>query len=278
MPIIESRAGAGPINLHYNDGGGNGRVVVLIHGWPLSSQAWSKQVPVLTDAGYRVVSYDRRGFGNSDKPGSGNDYDTFAGDLDAVLTGLELTDVTLVGFSMGGGEVARSIGSYGTDRVRAAVFAAAVPPYLYQAGDNPDGGLADSDITGMEEALSADRAGFFDGFTTAFFSAGDELKVGEEDRLEALRLIRQADETATLECVGAFSRTDFRSDLERVSVPTLVIHGDSDGIVPFEVSGQRTAAAIPDSQVVLISEGPHGIITSHPDEFNTALLDFLADS
>ena len=271
MPELSSN----DINLHYEDTGGDGRPVVLVHGWPLSGASWSEQVGPLADAGHRVITYDRRGFGESDKPSSGYDYDTFASDLAGLLDELDLTDVTLVGFSMGGGELARYVGRFGEERLHSLVFAGAVPPYLLKTDDNPDGGLADEDVEGMKQGARDDREGFLDGFTKTFFSAGDELKVSEEQRQQALALARPARDEAVLGCIDAFGRTDFRNDLERISVPTLVIHGDSDAIVPFEVSGKRTAEAIEGSTLVVVEGGPHGFNVSHAEEFNRALLDFL---
>jgi len=264
-----------PIELHYEDYGA-GRPVVLIHGWPLSARSWENQVPALVAAGYRVVAYDRRGFGASSQPWAGYDYDTFAADLSALLEHLDLRGATLVGFSMGGGEVVRYIGTYGTDRVAQAVLASAVPPYLYKSADNPDGGLDDETIAGFEAAVKSDRIAFLDEFTTNFFSAGKKLKVSESQRQYALDIAAPASPKGTLDCIAAFGRTDFRGDVEKVTVPTLVIHGDSDAIVPFEVSGKRSAEAIPGARLVVIEDGPHGINASHAEEFNQALLEFLA--
>jgi len=266
----------GPVNLHVEDSGGDGRPVVLIHGWPLSGASWSGQVAALTGAGYRVVTYDRRGFGQSDKPGDAStyDYDTLTGDLDAVLTDLDLHDVTLVGFSMGGGEVARYLGSHGEDRVHSAVFASAIPPCLALDDAHPDGALDDATVSSYQTALEADPPGFLEGFTRNFFSAGDELKVSEAQVQEALGLGLQADVHAARECIRSWT-TDFTADLETISVPTLVIHGDSDGIVPIEKSGQRTHAQVAGSELYVVEGGPHGINTSHPEEFNRELLAFL---
>ncbi|PUA81167.1 alpha/beta fold hydrolase [Nocardioides currus] len=272
MPTIS----ANDITLTYTDSGGTGRPVVLIHGWPLSGASWSDQVPALTDAGYRVVTYDRRGFGGSDKPEGGYDYDTFAADLAGLLDGLDLRDVTVVGFSMGGGEVARYLGAHGSERIHSAVLAGAVPPYLLKTDDNPDGGLGEEDVAGMEEGARTDRENFLDGFTTNFFSVDGELKVTEEQRQEALAMQEPARDEAVVGCIGAFGRTDFRDDLAKIDVPTLVIHGDSDAIVPFEVSGKRSAEAIADSTLVVVEAAPHGFNVSHKDEFNAALLEFLA--
>ena len=263
-------------DLHVDDTGGAGRPVVLIHGWPLSGESWSEQVPALSDAGYRVITYDRRGFGRSDKPKTGYTYDTLAEDLHHLVLALDLDDATLVGFSMGGGEVARYLSAYGPDRVRSVVFAAAVPPYLAQTDDNPDGPLTPELADGMRKGLTDDPPSFYDQFVTQFFSVDGELKVSEAQRQEALALCAQADKNAALGCMEAFGTTDFRDDLTKVSVPTLVLHGDGDATVPFEGSGARTHAAIPGSELVVLRGAPHGCNVSHAAEFNSALLAFLA--
>ena len=264
-----------PIELHYEDHG-TGKPVVLIHGWPLSGRSWENQVPALIEAGHRVITYDRRGFGDSSQPWDGYDYDTFAADLNTLLTELDLREVTLVGFSMGGGEVVRYIATFGTDRIAKAVLAAAVPPYLYKSADNPDGGLDDATIASFQAGVTGDRLAFLDGFSTNFFTAGGDLKVSQPQREYARDIAAFASPKGTLDCITAFGRTDFRGDLDKVTVPTLVIHGDSDGIVPFEVSGKRSAELIKGAQLVLIKDGPHGINASHAAEFNKALIEFLA--
>ena len=276
MPRIPVGSESGtPIEIHYEDHG-TGKPVVLIHGWPLSGKSWEKQVPALVEAGYRAIAYDRRGFGSSSQPVDGYDYDTFANDLKALLDKLELEEVTLVGFSMGGGEVARYIGTYGENRVSKAVLAAAVPPYLYKADDNPDGGLDDAAIEAMEDGVRTDRLAFLDTFTKNFFAAGDRTDlISEADRQASIDIAAGASPKATLDCIGAFTRTDFRHDLAKITVPTLIIHGDSDGIVPFEVSGKRSAAAIATSTLVVVDGAPHGFNATHADEFNRALVDFL---
>ncbi|MFD9734905.1 alpha/beta fold hydrolase [Umezawaea sp. NPDC059074] len=262
--------------LHVDDTGGPGRPVVLIHGWPLSGESWKYQVPVLASAGYRVVTYDRRGFGRSDKPLTGYTYDTLAGDLHTLLDELDLRDVTLVGFSMGGGEVARYVGKYGPDRLHSVVFASAVPPYLLRSDDNPDGPLTKKQAAGMAASLTKDKDAFYDQFVTEFFSANGELKVKEAQRREALALCDQASKEAALACMAAFGATDFRDDLAKVTVPALVVHGDSDATVPFEGSGARTHAAVTGSESHVIAGAPHGVTVSHTDEWNRVLLDFLA--
>lgn len=263
------------VRLHIEDTGGTGRPVILIHGWPLSAESWKAQVPLLRDAGYRVISYDRRGFGRSDKPADGYEYDTLAADLAGLIDERDLRDVTLVGFSMGGGEVARYIANHGEDRLHSVVFAAAVPPYLLKGADNPEGPLTQEKADEMRQGLEKDRESFFDGFTRDFFSAEGKLMVTEDERQAAIALAHQSDQTAALGCMKAFATTDFRADLKKVTVPTLVLHGDSDATVPFEGSGKRTHAAITGSEVVVLKNAPHGCNTSHADDFNLALLEFL---
>ena len=276
MTEVKGKSGLlSSVSLHVDDTGGTGRPVVLIHGWPLSGESWSEQVAPLSAAGYRVVTYDRRGFGRSDKPSGGFDYDTLAEDLSNVLDELDLNDVTLVGFSMGGGEIARYVSKHGESRLHSVVFAAAVPPYLKKTDDNPDGPLDDETAAQIEAGLRADRTTFFDGFMTNFFSADGVLTVSESQRQEAIRQAHQSDQDAALGCMNAWATTDFRQDLPKVTVPTLVIHGDSDATVPLEGSGARTHVAIPHSQLVVVPEGPHGVNVSHADAFNTALLEFL---
>jgi non-heme chloroperoxidase len=266
---------ADSVRLHIDDSGGSGRPVVLIHGWPLSAHAWEPQVSVFRDAGYRVVAYDRRGFGRSDKPESGYSYDILADDLQRVMEQCELQGVTLVGFSMGGGEVARYIGRHGESRLRSVVFAAAVPPYLMRTADNPEGPLTPERAQQTKKALQEDRTSFFDLFTKDFFSANGVLQVTEAQRSEAVTLCRQSAQHAALACMDSFDTTDFREDLKKVTVPTLVIHGESDAIVPLEGSGLRTHRAVAHSQLVKVMGAPHGLNVSHAQVFNEALLSFL---
>jgi len=264
-----------PVELYYEDQG-SGKPVVLIHGWPLSGRSWENQVGALIDAGHRVITYDRRGFGKSSQPWNGYDYDTLAADLDALMTHLDLRDATLVGFSMGGGEVARYIGNHGTDRLAKAVLASAVPPYLYVTDDNPDGGLDDATIEGFQNGVKADRPAFFEDFSANFFSTENGgLLVSEANRVYHRNMAWAASPKGTLDCIAAFGKTDFRDDLKKFDIPTLVIHGDADAIVPFEVSGKRSVDMIDDCSLTVIKGGPHGINATHADEFNKALIDFL---
>lgn len=273
--MSSDKAAAETVHLHIEDTGGKGRPVVLIHGWPLSAKAWEPQVSVLQAAGYRVVAYDRRGFGSSDKPESSYSYDVLADDLEGVMEQCGLQDVTLVGFSMGGGEVARYIIRHGESRLHSVVFAAAVPPCLMKSADNPDGPLTPEAAQEKKHALEQDRAAFFDAFTQNFFSANGVLQVTESQRIAAVAVCHQSAQHAALACMDAFSTTDFREDLKKVTVPTLVIHGDADAIVPITGSGQRTHRAIPHSQMVTVNGAPHGFNLSHAQAFNDALLAFL---
>lgn len=263
------------VRLHIEDSGGSGRPVVLIHGWPLSAQAWEQQVSTLRAAGHRVVAYDRRGFGRSDKPASGYSYDTLADDLQRVIDQCGLQDVTLVGFSMGGGEVARYVGRCGESRLHSVVFAAAVTPCLMKSADNPDGPLTPEKAQQKKAAFERDRSAYFEQFTKDFFSAHGALQVTEPQRAEALALCQQSAQHAALACMDSFATTDFRDDLKRLTRPTLVIHGEADAIVPLEGSGQRTHRAVAHSQLVVVSGAPHGLNVSHAQAFNEALLSFL---
>ena len=282
MPFITVGSENGhDIDLHYDDFG-SGDPVVLIHGWPLSGRSWEGQVPALVEAGHRVIAYDRRGFGQSSQPWDGYDYDTFAADLDALIDQLGLMNVTLIGFSMGGGELARYVSTYGTAKVAKLVFASAVPPYLWKSDDNPEGGVDQDLADWFSNGITGDRPAFLREFVDMFYTAGGKPSlthkplVSEDQRAYDLSIAETASPKGTLDCTAAFATTDFRDDLTKVDVPTLVIHGDADGIVPFEVSGKRTAAAIPNAQTHVIEGGPHGVLASHRDEWNAAVLRFLA--
>ena len=261
------------IGIYYEDYG-TGKPVVLIHGWPLSGASWEKQVPVLLASGRRVISYDRRGFGNSSKPTSGYDYDTFAEDLNKIILTLDLHNVMLVGFSMGGGEIARYLGKYGSKRVERVVFLSSVPPFLLKTPDNPSG-VDKSVFDGIMKAISVDRLAFLSKFFSDFYNV---------DILEGKRVSKQvvqfswnvaagASPKGTFDCVSAWL-TDFRKDLARIDVPTLIIHGDADRILPIDATGRRLHEAIKGSQYVEIKDGPHGIIWTHSEEVNRELLAF----
>ena len=261
------------IGIYYEDYG-TGKPVVLIHGWPLSGASWEKQVPVLLASGRRVISYDRRGFGNSSKPTSGYDYDTFAEDLNKIILTLDLHNVMLVGFSMGGGEIARYLGKYGSKRVERVVFLSSVPPFLLKTPDNPSG-VDKSVFDGIMKAISVDRLAFLSKFFSDFYNV---------DILEGKRVSKQvvqfswnvaagASPKGTFDCVSAWL-TDFRKDLARIDVPTLIIHGDADRILPINATGRRLHEVIKGSKYVEIKDGPHGIIWTHSEEVNRELLAF----
>lgn len=273
--IVVHRGVLRDTSVHVADTGGRGRPVVLIHGWPLDSGSWAQQVPALRDAGYRVVTYDRRGFGRSDKPLTGYSYDTLAEDLHAVLTELDLRDVTLVGFSMGGGEVARYLGDYGRLRLRSVVFASSVTPYLMRTPSNREGPLRLSTAAKMTASLTANRDAFYDRYVTGMLSVGGVLKSTDSQRSEALQMCRRAARIPALECLAALGNTDFRDDLVRATAPTLILHGDADETVPLEGSAARTHAAIKGSTLVALKGAPHACNISHAEPFNEALLAFL---
>ena len=262
------------IELYYEDHG-TGRPVVLIHGYPLSGASWERQTSALLEAGYRVITYDRRGFGQSGKPTMGYDYDTFAADLNTLLTKLDLRDAALAGFSMGGGEVARYLGKYGAERVSKAVFISAVPPFLVQAADNPDG-VPGSVFAGIKAAAVADRPAFLKSFFQNFYNTDVLMgtRISEEVVQADWNIAAAASPTAIRECIATWG-TDFRADLARIDIPTLVIHGDADRTVPLPLSGQRTHQAVKGSRLIVIEGGPHGLLWTHADQVNAALLDFL---
>ncbi len=274
--ITVGKENSGNIDLYYEDHG-SGKPVVLIHGWPLSAASWEKQVPVLMKAGYRVIAYDRRGFGRSSQPTSGFGYDVLSEDLNKLMTALELHDATLVGFSMGGGEVARYLSKYGSDRVSKAVFMAAIPPFLLKSNGNPEG-VEGVVFDGIKQAIIADRPAFLTNFFSNFYNV-DVLK-GKRVSDEVLRLswniAAGASPTGTLECISSWL-TDFRMDIKKIDVPVLVIHGDSDRIVPLAASAQRMPGFLKNGRLVVIDGAPHGMNWTHADELNRELLAFLAE-
>lgn len=275
MPYIDvGKENSSPISLYYEDHG-SGSPVVLIHGYPLSSSSWEKQIPVLLDAGHRVIAYDRRGFGKSSQPTSGYNYDTFAEDLHHVVTHLKLKHFALVGFSMGGGELARYIGKYGSKNVSRAVIISGVPPYLLKTGDNPEG-VDGSVFDGIEKAVKVDRYAFFAEFFKNFYNTDINLgkRVSEQAVQASWSVAASASAVASYACVPTWHE-DFRKDVAKIDVPTLVIQGDSDRIVPFASSGQRTAKLVKGAELVVIKDGPHNIAWTHAEEVNAALLKFL---
>jgi pimeloyl-ACP methyl ester carboxylesterase len=263
------------VELYYEDHG-SGDAVVLIHGYPLIGASWEKQIPRLLAAGHRVITYDRRGFGRSSQPTEGYNYDTFAEDLQKLVAHLKLRDFALVGFSMGGGEVARYMGKYGSKDVSKAVFISSVPPFLLKTPDNPDG-VDNSVFEEMQKAIVADRYAFFTDFFNNFYNTDLLLskRVSQQAVQSSWNVAAGASATATLACVSTWHE-DFRKDLTRIDVPTLVLHGDADRIVPITASGLRTAKLIKGARLVVVKDGPHCIIWTHADEVNRELVAFLA--
>lgn len=262
------------ISLAYADYG-EGQPVVLIHGWPSSHKMWEYQLGDLVTAGYRVIAYDRRGFGESSKPWSGYDYNILASDLHAIIEQLALRDVILVGFSMGGGEVARYLSTYGSERVARVALISTVLPYMLKGNENPDG-VDEKVFSKMAEQIKQDRPGFLEQFGKMFFGVGFLNKPVTEAYLRYFdQLALQATQQSTLACATGFATTDFRKDLAAIKVPTLIIHGDNDEIVPLEVSSQRTATMLPHAELIMYENGPHGIFYTHRELFNRHLLDFF---
>jgi pimeloyl-ACP methyl ester carboxylesterase len=278
MPYIKvGEENSGSIDLYYEDHGA-GRPVVLIHGWPLSGASWERQTWPLVDAGYRVITYDRRGFGNSARTGVGYEYDILADDLNAVLSRLDLHDVALVGFSMGGGEVARYLSRHGDERICSATFISAIPPYLLKTTDNPDG-VDGSVFDGILAGLAGDRPGFLTGFLANFYNVdvlGGKL-ISEDFVRSSWNVAISASSRATSECVRAWL-TDFRADMAQIKVPTLFVHGDSDRIVPLEVSARRAQPMVAGSKLHVIKDAPHGLIWTHAPELNEQLFTFLKET
>jgi peroxiredoxin len=272
MPTIETTQS--PTTLYYQDLG-QGRPVVLIHGWPLSHRMWESQINALLEAGHRVVAYDRRGFGESGKPAGGYDYDTFASDLNDLMTRLDLRDATLAGFSMGGGEVARYVGRYGEERVARAALLGAVPPFLLKTADNPDGAPKEL-FDGMLAGVKKDRVGFLDEFFPNFYNADQGLGEASQDLIPYSKSIAwPASPVGTQQCIVAFGTTDFREDLKKFTVPTLVAHGDQDRIVPIDISAKKSHAMIRGSRLEVVKGAPHGFAATHASALSRMLVEFV---
>ncbi|MFH9675767.1 alpha/beta fold hydrolase [Streptomyces sp. NPDC017405] len=264
------------IEVHYEDKGA-GQPVVLIHGYPLDGNSWEGQTSALLEAGYRVITYDRRGFGKSSQPSAGYDYDTFAADLNAVLEALDLREAVLVGFSMGTGEVARYLSVYGSARVAKAVFLASLEPFLEITDDNPDGAAPASFFQGVSEAVKKDRYAFFTDFYNDFFNLDENLgtRISEEAVRNAWNIAAGSGAIASAAAPLSWP-TDFRADIPRIDVPALIVHGTADRTLPIDATGRRFAKALPTAQYTEIDGAPHGLLTTHTAEVNDVLLNFLA--
>ncbi|MEN0578968.1 alpha/beta hydrolase [Phytobacter palmae] len=270
MSTIKTQDGT---QIYYKDWGA-GKPVLFSHGWPLDGDMWDSQLNFLAERGYRVIAFDRRGFGRSDQPWEGYNYDTFASDINDLITTLDLQDVTLVGFSMGGGDVSRYIGRYGTARVKALVLLGAVTPIFGKTADYPQG-VDSSVFEGIRDGLRKDRAQFISDFATPFYGINAGQTVSQGVLTQTLNIALLASLKGTIDCVTAFGETDFRSDIAKVNVPTLVIHGSNDQIVPFESTGKVAAEMIPGAQLKVYDNGPHGFAVTHQDQLNNDLLSFL---
>ena len=275
MPqVTVGQENSADIEIYYEDHGA-GQPVVLIHGYPLSGRAWDRQVPALLDAGHRVITYDRRGFGQSSQPATGYDYDTFAADLNTLLEYLDLSDAVLAGHSMGTGEVTRYLARYGSSRVAKGVLLSPIPPYLRQADDNPEGvppGLFD----GFAQAARADTPAWMKGFLDNFYNT-DTLRgtlVSDQAFQASWNLAVTASATAAVACIPTWA-TDFRDDLPKIDVPMLAVQGDADQVLPLDKTGKRLPGLIKDVQLTVVEGGPHAIPWTHADQVNTALLDFI---
>ena len=272
MPFLKASA-TPATDLHYVDVG-SGKPVVLIHGWPLSHRMWESQINALSDGGFRCIAYDRRGFGESGQPNGGYEYDTLAADLNDVITHLDLRDVTIAGFSMGGGEVARYLGKYGSGRVTKAMLLGSVTPFLLKTDDNPNG--ADKAVfDGMLAGVKSDRVAFLEQFFPNFYNY-EEGKGVSADLLAFSKWIEWgASPKATQDCITAFGSTDFRSDLKKFDIPLLIVHGDSDRIVPIDISGKLAHEMVKGSRFEVLKSAPHGFAATHAAQLNALMLDFL---
>jgi non-heme chloroperoxidase len=277
MPYLTvGQENSGNVDIYYEDHG-SGQPIVLIHGFPLSGASWERQLPVLLDAGYRVITYDRRGFGNSSQPVTGYDYDTFASDLATLVGVLDLNDTVLAGFSMGTGEVARYLGTYGSGRVAKAAMFGPIPPYLLKTDDNPEGvpGKVFEDI---KQAIRDDRFAYLTTFLDNFYNVDvyRGTRISEEAWRASWVVAAGASATGTLRCVDAWL-SDFRADLPKIDVPLLVVQGTEDRILPIDNTGRRLPTLIEGLRYVEVEGGPHNIGWTHPEILNAALLDFLAE-
>jgi len=274
MPFITNKNTTENVDIFYEDYG-KGQPVILIHGWPLSRKSWEHQVWKIVESGYRCISYDRRGFGISSAPWSGYDYSALASDLNQIITQLNLEDVIIVGFSMGGGEVVRYCTDFGTDKVAKTALISSIIPLVKQKEDNPSG-VAEKDLKDIQNALEEDRVGFLKEFSRGFYNFEDNKdKISQAQLDYDFVIASHASPRATIETAKAWMHTDFRDELKHVDVPTLIVHGDSDATVPIETSANQAAKAIKDNVFTVIKGAPHGLNITHKEELNTILIDFI---
>jgi non-heme chloroperoxidase len=277
MPYVSvGNENGADIELYYEDHG-SGQPVVLIHGYPLDGTSWEKQTAVLLDAGKRVITYDRRGFGRSSKPTIGHDYDTYAADLSALVSALDLQDAVLVGFSMGTGEVVRYISRYGSHRLAKAVFIGALQPFMLKTDDNPSGAMSQADVDGFLDTIKADRYAFFTGFLQNFYKTDENLgtRISEEALRNSWQLAANMSPYTSVWAVATWF-TDWRADIDKIDVPALIMHGTGDVNVPIDVTSRLLAKMLPSATYIEIEGAPHGMLWTHGEEINKVLLDFLA--
>ena len=276
MPFLTNDTETNQVDLYFKDYG-HGQPVILIHGWPLSHKAWEQQIWAIVEAGYRCIAYDRRGFGHSNAPWDGYDYSTLTTDLHEIITQLELKDVILVGFSMGGGEVVRYCTDFGTDNLSKVALVSSIIPLVAKKEDNPNG-VPKKDLEGIMDALETDRVGFLKEFHKNFYNYEDHKDTISEAQLHYdWSIASQASPRATIQTAKSWAETDFRSELKNVTVPCLIVHGDSDNIVPKETAGDQAAKGIPDNRYEVIKGGPHGLNLTHRKKLNKLLLDFFKE-
>ncbi|MBH0777208.1 alpha/beta fold hydrolase [Nocardia bovistercoris] len=273
MPVCTTRDG---VEIYYKDWG-SGRPVVFVHGWPLNADAWDDQLKYVADNGFRGIAHDRRGHGRSAQPWDGYDFDTFADDLDDLLRTLDVRDATLVAHSMGGGELARYIGRHGTERVRSSVLLSAIPPLMLKTDDNPEG-VPEQVFSDIKAGILSERSQFWRDTSEGFFSAnrpGTKATQGNRDAFWFMAMHESVE--AGIRCVDAFAYTDFTDDLKKFDIPTLVVHGDDDQIVPIDATARKSAALIPDATLTVYEGGSHGIalVPGDKERFNKDLLAFL---
>ncbi len=263
------------ISIYYEDHG-SGQPIILVHGWPLSGEMWEYQVPALVEAGYRVITYDRRGFGRSSRPYSGYDYNTMAFDLKNLIHKLKLKDVVLVGFSMGGGELAQYVETFGTKKLSKLIFISSVAPFMLKTDDNPDG-APESVFEDMKTNVSQDRAGFLKGFGKGFVNYEDLADRVSEGQLDYnFNIAVGASPKGSLDCIDAFGKTDLRDAMKKIDIPTLFIHGKADNIVPSKPTSEQGHKMVENSKLEMIDGAPHGLYLTHKDELNKLLLNFLS--